>query len=118
MEQALRFLWVRGFEAGLRAGDFILEVKHSPRTADQTELLFHRITHDFECETVGTCRVSEQWKRSDRAVTKFCQSVQTGEELGEDFEPRFSKPIVNKHFRLEARVGIVLLSPQLHVQYA
>lgn len=37
VEEALRFLFVGRLETRLFAGDFVFEVEHAPRAADQTE---------------------------------------------------------------------------------
>jgi hypothetical protein len=55
----------------LFAGNFVFEVEDAPRTPDQTECLFHRFTHGYECAGIGICRVSEQWACGGRAETSF-----------------------------------------------
>jgi hypothetical protein len=49
----------------------VFKVEDAPGTPDQTECLFHRFTHGYECVRVGTRRISEQWAGYSRAVTGF-----------------------------------------------
>ena len=71
LQDALRLVLIACLEARLLAGDFVFEVKDTPRTTDQTECLFHCFTHGYECVRFGFPRVSEQWKGYSRAVTGF-----------------------------------------------
>jgi len=71
LEDALRFKLVARLEALLFAGDFVFEVEDASGTPDQTECLFHRFTHGYECAGIGICRVSEQWACGGRAETSF-----------------------------------------------
>jgi hypothetical protein len=71
LENALGFVFIVGFEAGLLAANFVFEVEHTPGTTDQTECLFHCFTHGYECVRFGIPRVSEQWTGYSRSVTGF-----------------------------------------------
>ncbi|HLH56239.1 MAG TPA: hypothetical protein VKY92_21810 [Verrucomicrobiae bacterium] len=110
-EKAKGLLLVAGFEAGLFAGDFVFEVVNTPGTFDQSELLLHRFLHGWECEAAGTAPIREQWASVDRAETEFCQGCQTGEESGEDPNPRVSNSLRRDRLELEARVGIGQKTP-------
>ena len=66
--------------------------------------------HNYEGEAVALFRVSEQWAGVARAVPVFWPCHRTGEETGEDFDPRARKSPSKKHLKLEARVGIVCLT--------
>ena len=59
LEDALRLVLVARLEAGLLTGDFVFEVEDASGTPDQTECLFHRFTHGYECVRIGVHRVSE-----------------------------------------------------------
>ena len=71
LEDALRFVLIARLETRLIAGDFVFEIVDAPGTPDQTECLFHRFTHGYECAGIGICRVSEQWTGYGRAVTVY-----------------------------------------------
>ena len=59
-----------------------------------------------EDEAVAPSRVSGQWAGVARAVPVFWTGDRTGEETGEDFDPRTPKSPSKRHLELEARVGI------------
>ena len=65
----VRFVVAR-LEARLNARDFVFEVEDASGTPDQTECLFHRFTHGFECVRNGIRRVSELWTGYSRAITE------------------------------------------------
>ena len=69
LKDALRLVFVARLEAGLDASGFVFQVEHAPRTPDQTECLFHWITHGYECVRNGIRRVSELWTSYSRTVT-------------------------------------------------
>ena len=71
MEDSLRLKFIARFETGLNTGAFIFEVVHTPRTTDQTECLFHCITHGCECEAIGTVAVSDRWVSVGRADSEI-----------------------------------------------
>jgi hypothetical protein len=71
LEDALRLVLIACLEVLLFAGDFVFEVEDASGTPDQTECLFHRFTHGYECAGIGDCRVSEQWSCGGRAETSF-----------------------------------------------
>ena len=71
LKDALCLKLIACLEALLFAGNFVFEVEDAPRTPDQTECLFHRFTHGYECAGIGICRVSEQWACGGRAETSF-----------------------------------------------
>ena len=71
LKNALNLMLVACLEARLLAGDFVFEVEDASGTPDQTECLFHRFTHGYECAGIGICRVSEQWASGIRAETSF-----------------------------------------------
>lgn len=71
----------------------------TPRTFDQTELLFHGFTHGCEGVTVGTGRVSEQWASVDRAGARFWKGCQSGEESGETLALLYSQVLDIKRSR-------------------
>ena len=71
LEDALRLVLIARLETRLNAGNFVLKVEDTPGTPDQTECLFHRFTHGYECAGSGDCRVSEQWACGGRAETNF-----------------------------------------------
>jgi hypothetical protein len=58
----------------LMAADFVFEVEDAPGTPDQTECLFHRFTHGYECVSIGIRRVSEHWTSYKRALSNFSTS--------------------------------------------
>jgi len=71
LKDALRLVFVGRLEAGLNAGDFVFQVEDAPRALDQTECVFHGITHGYECDRNGIRRVSELWTSYSRTKPKL-----------------------------------------------
>ena len=106
LEETLGLLAIAGFEAGLLSGGFVFEIEGTPRTLDQTELLFHRFTHGCECKAVGTFSIREQWAYSQRTGGEFVPIVKQV-KIPVKIRP-YALPnlLPLRQLELEARVGI------------
>jgi len=71
VREAVRLTLISGLEALLLAGLGILDVIGTPAPAEQTEAVFHQLTHVDEPTAAGEHVVSEQWAGGGRFVTDF-----------------------------------------------
>ena len=70
-EQALRLDFDFRFQARLRSGDFVFEVKDSPWSTDQSESFFHCFAHVASVKQPALDAVSVQRASDDRAEAKL-----------------------------------------------